>query len=154
MKRVLYIAILAVMVMALTACGSKQSITAEDFALIMTGAGHSVEQGSIDEQASSVGNIAASYLVAYCGEFHIEFFVFETAETARSIYNNARTALENTRGGSHAYSSVGLANYNRYSQTTGGRYAVVSRIDTTLVIVVTSSDNRSDVNAALKLIGY
>jgi len=150
MKRIFYATIIAISILSLTACSPKDAITAEEFTSRMIEAGYSVEK--MDE--STIASGAESYLLASCGDFIIEFIIHETVAGARSMFNEVKLYLEDTRENSASTREMNVSNYNRFAQTTGGRYSVASRIDNTVVYVITSSENKDDVNTTLALLGY
>ena len=154
MKRIICTAFILTLVLLFSACGgSREAISAAEFTSRMTGAGHMVEDAThiFEDDPNS---LVTAYLVADCGEFVVEFLVYETLESARLVFGNIRNEIEGMRGNTASYSSVSTSNFSRYRLTSGGQLGVVSRIGSTIVVVVTSSDNRADVDAVLELLGY
>jgi len=153
MKRIVCTIFVLVLILSLAACSSREALSAEEFTSRMTEAGHTVEDATyiFDDSPDFP---ATAYLIADCGEFEVEFFVFETAEHARQFYERIRRMLIGMRGNRSSYSEINLPNFNRYRQTSGGQFGVVSRIGNTVVMVITSSDNRAEVDAILDILGY
>jgi len=143
--------LIVALALALAACGSREAISAEEFTARMTGAGHTVEDVShlFDDEPG-----IETYLLADCGAFQVEFFVYETVERARQGFNLIRRDLEDMSGNRRSYSSVDLPNHGRFRQTSDGMFGVVSRIGNTAVVVFTSADHRDEVDTVLDLLGY
>ena len=154
MKHVICTASIFVIVLLFSACGgSREAISAEEFTSLMTEAGHRVEDAIhiFDNESDTQ---VTDYLVADCGDFIVEFLVYETEERARQVFANIRGEIEGMRSGTSTYSSVNTSHFSRYRLTSGGYHGVVSRISNTIVVVVTSADNRAEVDAVLELLGY
>jgi len=142
------------MVISFSACGqSREAISAAEFTSRMTDAGHTVEDAT-HIFGDDPDSLLITYLVADCGEFIVEFLVYETVEHARLVFGIIRRDIEDMRAGAVSHSDVNTANFSRYRQTSGGQLGVVSRIGSTIVVMVTSSDNRDEVDAVLDLLGY
>jgi len=154
MKHIICTAFILSLAILFSACGgSREAISAEEFTARMTEAGHTVEDLSFTLDA--VPNTPLTdFLIADCGAFNVEFFVYETLEDARSAFGLIRRNIENMRGNTSSYSSIGTSHFSRYRLTSGGNHGVVSRIGNTIVVVVTTADNRAEVDAVLELLGY
>jgi len=153
MKRIICMIFILAIVLLFSACGgSREAISAAEFTSRMTEAGHTVEDIThiLEDENSPVTDI----LVADCGAFVVEFLVYETMEYARRAFELIRREIEGMRGNTSSYSSVNTSNFSRYRLTSGGQLGVVSRIGSTIVVVITSADNRADVDAVLELLGY
>jgi len=154
MKRYLLLAIAISLVLILAACSTRVAITTDDFISIMSEAGYVVEDGMDYKEDGRMPIGAISYFLTYCDGFYVEFFEFDSSANARKAHNDVQRYLENNRGRSSSQTRVNFPSYNRFTQTTDGRYAVLSRIENTLVMVVTSSQNRDAVSAVLWLLSY
>ena len=152
MKRIICAVLVLVLALSLVACSPREVISAEEFVSRMEGAGHTVEDFTSLLGGDDSGATAA--FIADCGAFETEFFVFETEAQAQAIYNQIQREFENMRGNVSSHTEVNVSNYSRFRQTSDGMFKVVSRVENTMVVVVTDSDNQSDVDAVLDLLGY
>ena len=155
MKRIICIVLVLAIALSFSACGqTREAVSAEEFTSRMTEAGHTVEDVSNIFEVFSDSPVV-TYLIADCGAFEVEFVVYETVERAQQLHASIRSSLEDMMGGAaSSHSEVNTPNFSRYRQTGGGRLGVVSRIGNTVVVVITSSDNRAEVDAVLDLLGY
>jgi len=153
MKLVICTIIFVVLILPLTACRSREAISAAEFTSRMEEAGHSVSDQSHHFDDDPDADVS-TYLIADCGTFEVEFLVFGTAERARLVHTSIRQEFEETSGGSSARSEVNTSNLNRFRQTSDGQFQFVSRIANTVVAIVTSSDNQAEVDAVLDILGY
>jgi len=152
MKRIaVLVALLAIIVVAFAACRPREVLTAEEFTSRMEAEGHIVED--VTQMYAEIPGLEI-ILIAETDEFEVEFIIWETAEAARSWFNNLRRSFEDTRGNVRSYRETNTANFNRFTQTTDGRFEAVVRVENTLVVIVTTSENRSDAQAILNILGY
>jgi roadblock/LC7 domain-containing protein len=87
-------------------------------------------------------------------DYKLEFYVLNTSDDAKAMYNANKSDFEDLRSGNSAYNSVNLGNHASYKLTTEDGYYVVSRIDNTLVFVKTDKKNKDAINKVLKDLGY
>jgi len=154
MKRVMCTVLFVVLILSLTACSSREAISAVEFTSRMEEAGHSVSDQSHYFDGDPDADVS-TYLIADCGAFEVEFLVFGTAERARLVHTSIRQEFEESSGGnSSARRETNTSNFNRFRQTSDGQFQVVSRIENTVVAVVTSSGNQAEVEAILNILGY
>jgi len=155
MKRIIVAMLVAVLLLSLSACRSREAISAEEFSALMTEAGFTVENAieMFDEVESGI----AYFFIAIAGseEFVIEFLQYETAAEARAVYGELMRILEEQIGNA-ATTEVNMPTFSRHTRrsTAQGRFGVVSRIENTVVFVHTDIENRDEVNAALDILGY
>jgi len=154
MKRIIaLVTLIIVTVIALTGCSPLEVLSADEFTSRMEAQGYIVED--ISEIASAVFDDAVgTVLIVQTETFGLEFLVFETEANARVAFNNVQRAFEDGRGLASSHSSSSAANFSRFRQTTEGRFEIVTRVENTLLISQTSSDNRNDVEAVFDLLGY
>jgi len=150
MKKLICIAMLAVGALLLTACSAREPITAEEFVARMEGAGHSVVDATYDYDIPGMVRL----MVGYAYEFYVEFIVWETDEQARTQFQAVRRIFENNRANTVSYRSTDTARVNRLTQTTGGRFDAVVRIENTLLVINTGSNLRTEAQGILELLGY
>jgi len=151
MKRIIALATLMVVaVIVLTGCSPLEVISANEFTSRMEARGYIVE----DVTDVFGGNIIETMHIVETEAFFVEFIVFETEPNARVAFNNVQRGFEDGRGSASSHSSSSAANFNRFRQTTEGRFEIVTRVENTLLVAQTSSDNRSDVEAIFDLLGY
>jgi len=152
MKRIILSACIAIAALLLVGCGDpREVLSVEDFTSIMTAAGHEVED--VTEIFAGMSNMEAM-VIADAGDFAVEFIVYETEEMARILFDAARQDLVAGRSGVSSHRETNLANFSRFIQTTAGRFEAIVRVENTIVVILTTADNRDDAEAALELLGY
>jgi len=147
------VAFIIIIVLSLAACGGiepREVLSAEEFTEIMTSEGHFVDELFYDNIISGLQTL----LIADLGDFDVEFFVLESDARAREVYNQIKHSLEDGRGRTSSHREVNVANFNRFIQTTDGRFEALTRVENTLVLIITSSENRVRAEAVLDILGY
>ena len=137
----------------------RTALAAEEFILHMQELGFTVEDRTYRHSERESLHAQLGYVktdLAVTSEyFHIEFFVFSTEARARQAYGASMRELEDARrGGAASHSQVCVLNFNRFTQTFGGLYHVVCRVDNTLVWAATTAENRAALNEILEILGY
>jgi len=154
MKRVIGVAFIIIIVLSLAACGGiepRAVLSAEEFTSLMTSAGHPVED--VTHFYDDIPGLEI-LLLADLGDFSVEFIVYDTEAPARALYNQLRSDLEYGRGRTSSHRETNVANFSRFIQTTDGRFEALTRVENTLVLIITSSENRGQAEAVLDILGY
>ena len=134
----------------LVGCSAKTPLTAEEFTDLMEQAGYQIYDGSVENQGVMV------FLPAVDPDdrFDIEFYVFYSSETAEYAFDGIKAGLKSQNGVWYMTTDIAAANYSRYSGTQNDIYYIVSRIDNTIIYVMTEAENKNEVNETLKTLGY
>jgi hypothetical protein len=103
-----------------------------------------------DERRNLANVLTAKQAEEPEGRFVVDFYVFESEESAASGFTTVKNEFESMSGNTRA----GTNTPRVYRYTTNGMYFAVVRIDNTLIRVETEADNRDAVNEALDIIGY
>jgi len=151
MKRIALVVLIAIIALALVACGGpREVLSVEEFTSRMEAEGFSVEDLTHVWQDPFV----ETFLLVETGDFEMQFFVFESEADARASFSHIKGLFEDARGSSSSHTETNIANFNRFRQTTDGRFEAITRVEDTLVVAQTSAENRADVNAVFDLLGY
>lgn len=87
--------------------------------------------------------------------FQIEFYVLDSADSAKSIFNNQANIIESQRGNLHSSSSINGKNFAKRTMVSDGKYTMVEYVENTLVFVpLTDSDNKETIEQFLKEMNY
>ena len=86
--------------------------------------------------------------------FQIEFYRFNSEDTAKRIFAGNKKETEDNAGSKSSYSSVVIGNYGKFRQTSNGEYIVISQIADTLIYIKAPEGNKVVVNNILDGIGY
>ena len=129
----------------------REAISAEVFTAIMTNEGHAVGDYTYRHYDSFGIEIIR---IAKVGDFNVEFYVFESSESARFLYAQLQQALIDSSGSAASSRSINNVSFNRFTQATEGRFEVLSRIENTLIAIDTTIENRTDVETILSILGY
>jgi len=150
MKRIIFVALLAIAALFVVACSPREVLTAEEFTLRMANAGHMV----LDISHTSDIPGGEVYLIADAGNFEVEFLVFATEGQARSMYSIMLRLMEDNRGTVSSHRQSSMANFDRITQTSSGVFEALTRVENTLLYIYADADDRDAVNAILDLLGY
>ena len=151
MKKILAILAILVCVISLASCGGpKTAISAATFKEKAEQAGFTVID--VTDQFTQ-GDIESAH-VAMADGYQIEFYIVPTEQQAITAYEQNKANIESMKDSSSSYTDVNLSNYNKYTQTSAGRYGAVSRIDNTFIYVNADESYKSEISDFLKEIGY
>jgi len=150
MKRIILAALLVAAALLLAACSPRDVLSAEEFTSRMEAEGHVVED------ITGMMNLPdiETFLVADLGDFVVEFIVCDTEATARSMRSTMQSVLDNESGNTRSTRESNVSNFHRFTQTTDGRFEALVRVENTVLLMRAPSENRSDVEAILDLLGY
>jgi hypothetical protein len=129
---------------------NKTALTASGFEAKMEEAGFEIYD--ITDQYEE-GLLQAAY-VAMKEDYRLEFYVLNTNDDAKAMFNANQSDFEDLRSGNSSYNSVDIGNHSSYKLTTEDGYYVLSRIDNTLVFVKTDKKNKDAISNTLKNLGY
>jgi hypothetical protein len=149
MKKVLLIALSLVFISLIVSCSSRIPLTASEVVGIL-------EQSDYYIANTGLNDTGIKFIEALDPEdkFIIWFSEYDSAEQARTAFNEIRNDFNSVRGSWSSRVENNTANYNIYRVTTNGIYYVASRIDNTLLYIVTEEENRSAVDEILETLGY
>lgn len=151
-KRLTVFSILLMMVFMITGC-NKKPITAEEFKTKMKDKKYDVVD--ITEQYSSSTEFTKVYVaVAENRIFQVEFYQFDSTDSASKAYSTTKDEVESIKGSSSANTSVELGNYSKYTLSTNGNYTIISRVEDTMIYVNVDSTYKSKVKDIVEELGY
>lgn len=150
----LKVLMLMVLVVLLSACGTKREAIDEDkFISIMTNEGFNIV--NVEEQFAEYGYFEEAYVALEgSGNYQIEFYELEDASYAVSFYNTNKEIFEASKTGSSIYTNVDLTDTNKYTLTTETEYKVLSRIEETVIYLNVDKEYKEEVTNILKKLGY
>ncbi|MBE6157826.1 MAG: hypothetical protein E7160_03435 [Firmicutes bacterium] len=153
LKRVLMICLCLVSVVALTGCGNKKAITAEEFKSKMEKDNYEVQDATY--QMSQYKQIKKIYIALDKKKSEqIEFYVLSSEDKAIDFFKVNQKIFKDSIGSSHTETNVSIGNTSRYVLNTDGRYKVLSRIGNTVVYCNVSSSYKDTLNKELKKLNY
>lgn len=150
MKNKFIIILLLLMIFTLSGC-DKKSITGESFSAKLTNSECTVT--NLSENYESNYNIVEMYK-AYCENFDIEYYKFDSSSTAKDIFNTNYDTFIKDKTGTNLEKKYDEGNYNIYSLTCGGKFRYISRIDDTLIYVYDDDTYKKDIIKILDILGY
>ena len=151
MKRVCLVFFLVVGMLIITACSPRDPLTAEEFVLRMEAEGYDVQDATMFLQ--DIPGLEAIIIVD-SDDIYIEFSLWDTEADARRAFTGARRDFEDASGRTRSYRSQDMANFNRFQQTTDGRFEAVTRVENTVLIIETTAEHRNLADAVLEALGY
>ena len=131
-------------------CTKKHAIDEETFTKIMSEEIFSIQ----DTTEKNNSPFIIQSFTAENENFTVEFMITSNDQYAIQIYNQIKNNFESKKGTVSAQSSLSLKNRASFRLNTGGIYYLVSRIDNTLIFVITESKNKENVDDIIKKIGY
>jgi len=136
----------------ITRIGSRVPLDAQEFTYRMEESGfvvHDIRYTLEDPEFFRYALAVDTYF------FFMEFGVLHTSADARRLFNAIRSDIEAAgRGAPTSSTSVDMPNFNRFTLTFEGHHHVVSRIESTIVFAVTSSEYRAQLTEVLRMLGY
>ena len=151
-KTIFFATMLLIMALALSACSlvkPRTALTADDFKTKMESAGLTVEDATDQFEEGTVELV----LIAYNDDYQIEFYVMETAAKAEQSFAGNKQNFE-ALSGNKSTASLNGSNFNSFTMTLGGQYAVVSRVENTFIYVDEEVEHRDTIKEILKDLGY
>lgn len=153
---IIAIAILAIIV-AVIACifknlnKEKIPMTTESFKTTMEEKGFDIQNAK--DQFAEYDYVKQVY-IALNGDYQIEFYELSDVDYAVGFFNNNKSIFEQSKGNTSANTNVNLKNYSKYTQSSNGKYKVVSRIDNTVIFLNVDDKYKDDVKSLLDELGY
>lgn len=133
-------------ILFLVGCKRKEALEANTFKEKVEEKGY-VVQDVTDKNDKEVTSIALS---ALHNNYEIEFYKLNSEESSKSTYNLIKTKLEEKNKGKE----IKKKNYQKYILETKTKYAIVSRIDSTIVYGTTTIEHKKMLEEDIKSLGY
>ena len=86
--------------------------------------------------------------------WQVEFYVLDTEQSAKGMYDTNKTIFENYESGNNVHATVTLKNYSTYMIKSSGYYMYLSRVDNTLLYVKVDDKYEDTVKSLVKDLGY
>ena len=143
-----FMLIALIFLLTLSACGARSErdpLELQTFLSVMEEKGFQI----IDYTGELTGDLEAHvslYLIAVSptGSFQVEFIECHTVAGARAVFVGTRQNVEALRGSASSHRSVDGPNHSSYSQTSGGVYSRLLRVDNIVVIVLGADSGYRD----------
>ncbi len=149
-KIICFIAMIC-MLLSLSACGDKKSISADEFIKKMKD--NSYKTNDISDQYSDNSEIK-SVVLGFNDDYQIEFYEYTSKSMASASFEKNREIFKDEEGSSVVKNSVEMGNHGFYESTTNGNYSCVSYIDNTMLFVKSSKENKKEIKSIIKKLGY
>ena len=147
----LIIAIVISSILSLTACASKEPVTANDFQKKAEELGYTVYD--VTEQYTGEAHILKS-LAFEKDDIYMQFFEIDNIDNAKGVFNTNKINVESIKNGVATISEVNIGSYSKYTQKIGDKYNIVERVGTTFVYAESNKANAKILDDFLKDIGY
>lgn len=146
-----HIFIIVLLLFSLTACQSKEPVTADVFQTTLEAQQYTVVD--ITDQYAGFEHILRA-LATEADGVHIEFFEINSKDNATAMFNNNQATVEAYKGSSSSSSSTSTSNYQRYSLTTSDTYYIIERVDTTMVYAYSDKAQKEALDGIFTELGY
>ena len=136
----------------IVSASNKPSLTPEDFASAMEELGYTIYDTTeeVNDESVEKGLLAGNSDESY----YIEYYDMISDQDAIDLFYGIKTTMEAEKGSVSSETNVGIGNNAKYTLTSNGSYAVVSRINDTVVCTATEDTYKDEIQTALKTIGY
>lgn len=132
---------------------TKDAISVEDFMRVAAEKGLQC-QDATDQITGNDSITSVTIAFPENTPYQIDFYVFTEQEYARGFYADYKYRFEMLRERYHSGTSAYGMNYSRYKTVSNSRYAVISFIENTVVMVYCDEAKKDEVDDFLKAIDY
>jgi len=147
--------ILAIVLTVLLLIGNKQAITVGKFEEFARSKGYRVATDY--RLQGSTGDIKENRIAQdQSDDYQVEFYVLADADTAKQFFALNKNMLQESASASSGsgYNAVNTSNYEMFAASTTSDYLFVARIDNTVVFSIAGIEDKAEVEAFIKGIGY
>lgn len=144
--------VLVLLVLLITGCGKKESITSDSFKEIMKDNDFYILDSK--EQFSEYDYIKEALIAASSSDYQVEFYVLQDDKNALAFYKYNKEIFEASKEEFSVYSNVDFDTNNKYTLVTEDKYKVISRIKNTVIYADVDKQYKKDVNKIIKKLGY
>lgn len=153
MKKKLLIVLVLLTLVLTTGCTNKEAKTSKEFIKIMEN--NKYEIVNVKKQFENYAQVKeATIAIEQSKNYQIEFYVMSDEKNAKSFYENNREIFKENATNSNVNTEVNLGNYSKYTQTSNGKYSVISRIDNTIIYLNVDEKNKENIEEILETLGY
>ena len=152
MKKIIYVILLALLTCLLTGCITKEAITSKQFKNTLEKKGYLI----VDDTESFQMQTSFKKVLNATKEndiYQIDYYEFDTIETAMQIYDNQKMIIEGSATKS-SHTNIESINYDKYEQTSDTNYGVVVRVDNTLIYSLVKVEHKEEIKSILEEFNY
>lgn len=143
--------LIALSLLVVTGCSfNKKALTAEEFTKIAEENDLITADVKVS-QFSEFETIENAIVAVNTEGWQIEFYVLDSKESAKSMYNKNREAFDEETG---TTTKIEVGNYTKFSKKSKEKYLVLSRVDNTLLYVDVARDKQKQVDKIIEALGY
>ena len=150
-KRIVLSIIMIAAVFMLAGCFKKTVLTSAEFKERAEKLGYHIVD--ISEQYASAEQMKEAIIAVKEG-YQTEFYVLDTAENAKSMFEKNKDNFESKITGTSSKSEANMGNYNTYTLNNNGEYYHLCRVDNTLLFVHVKDQYKEDVTKLIDELGY
>lgn len=151
-KKTLLLLSILLMILTLTGCGKKDSITSQKFEQEATDFGYTVMDAK--DQFSDYDYVNSALIALKNDSYQIEFYELDTDAQASSMYSSNESTFDSMKGSQYKENSFSGKNYDTRTTTGNGQYMHMCRIDNTLLYMNIPEENKESAEKLLDEIGY
>lgn len=139
------------MLFFITGCGNKTALKVEDFKSVIENEG--LIFTDITSQYEDVEYILSAS-VASSDDWQIEYYVLDSENNARNMFNTNQSIFESFNDGSAVSTSLSLKNYSTYSLNTKNEYMYICQVDNTLLYIDVNDNYTKEVEEIIDKLRY
>lgn len=145
---VIHVLLIIALAISLTACQSKEPVTAEFFIEKVEALGY--QALDVTDQYDESSHVLKVVNVEY-GSIHIDFVEIDGTDNATGVFNTNKTTVESYKGST---SSVSTGKYDKYTMKTSEKYYIVERVGTTVIYAYCDKSESESLDNIIKELGY
>ena len=145
-------AIFLLCIVIMTACGSKEAVSAETFKQKAEELNYTVVD--LTDQFEDYPHVLKCYVFANDEDIHVEFYEVENADKATGMFNTNRATIESYKGTVSSNSEVNLNSYSKYTLKTDEMYYVAERVGATMIYAECAKANAKILDDFINALGY
>lgn len=149
-KSIKLIIMVSLVLLLLTGCSKKESITTEQFKSKMEENNFKIHD--VTDQFS--GTHVTEATVAMKEEFQIEFYLLNSSEEASNMFESNKERFKQNKGNSSTESSLSGKESGSYTLNTNDRYQYVCFVDNTVLYLNVTDTYKDEIKTIVKNLGY
>ena len=133
----------------------KTAITAEQFKSDMEAKGYQIVDATYQTEDYSNQYYEKVYLAINESQtYQIEFFQLTEQTYAQNLYTNFMNKLEETKSNNGVHTVFNGINYDKYTVSDNGAFAIVSRIGNTVMYTISYDNYKNEINNIFEEYNY
>lgn len=152
MKKIVLGIIMICSIFMLGGCFKKTVITTSEFKTIAENKGYTIHD--VMSQYSAYEYIKEATVARKDDKYQVEFYVLETEDDAKNMYETNKTTFEARTSGTSSKTNVNMLNYSSFTLNTNGEYYHLCRVENTFLYLHVDEQYKDQVKEIIDELGY